>query len=61
MMRSLKRRLEALALTPRQPRLDRDAPLLYGSAEHKRLEAEGQLAGRVIISPDELGPENPIL
>ena len=63
MMRSLKRRLEALmrTLTPHQLRLATDAPVIAGSAEHARLEAEGELAGRIIIRPDEPGPEDPIL
>ena len=37
-----------------------DAPVLAGSAEHARLMADGKLAGRVAISPDEPVPPEPI-
>lgn len=67
MFEAFKRRVAAIGARP-ETRIEAlrrdiaaDAPVIAGSAEHARLLADGKLAGRVIISPDELGPENPIL
>jgi hypothetical protein len=38
-----------------------DAAVIGGSAEHARLTVEGKLAGRLVITPDEPIPAEPVL
>ncbi len=38
-----------------------DAPVIAGSAEYERLLADGKLAGRVVVRPDEPVSAEPIL
>jgi hypothetical protein len=60
-----KRRVAAIAARPEnrlaelRRELAADAPVLAGSAEHARLLAEG--TSRIVISPDEPIPVEPIL
>ena len=67
MFEAFKRRVAAIEARPEnriealRRELAVDAPVLSGSAEHARLQAAGKLSRRVIIAPDELGPENPNL
>ena len=67
MFEAFKRRVAAIEARPEnriealRRELAVDAPVLSGSAEHARLLADGKLAGRIVIAPDEPGPEGPIL
>ena len=67
MFETFKRRVAAIAARPEnrlaalRRELAVDAPVLAGSAEHARLLADRKLAGRVVISPDEPIPAEPVL
>jgi hypothetical protein len=67
MFETFRRRVRAIEARPEnriaalKRELATDAPVIRGSAEFERLLADGKLAGRIIISPDEPTPEIPIL
>jgi hypothetical protein len=67
MFEAFKRRVAAIEARPEnriealRRELAVDAPVLFGSAEHARLRAAGELSRRVIIAPDEDVPANPFL
>jgi hypothetical protein len=58
-------RLDRLELARRRrantgPKLTREPMLLGGSPEHAAAIADGTVAGRIVVWPDESSPTNPI-
>jgi hypothetical protein len=67
MHEALKRRVAAIGarsenrLATLRRKLAADTTVIAGATEHARLMAEGELAGRLVIAPDEPLPAEPIL